>query len=121
MAASMVEVVDDLITVRISGLLTHSELTGLQTQIVRELQHSGMVRVLILTENFTGWEKGGNWGDISFQADHDADIEKMAIVGEAKWEELASIFTGRGLRPFPIEYFLPDEIEKARAWIALPA
>ena len=45
----------------------------------------------------------------------------MAIVGDAKWEELTSIFTARGLRPFPIEYFLPDELEKAREWIALPA
>ena len=121
MAANIVEVVDDLITVRVSGLLTHPELTAVQNQIVQQVQQSGMVRVLVLTEHFAGWEKGGNWGDISFQADHDADIEKMAIVGDAKWEELTSIFPARGLRPFPIEYFLPDELEKAREWIALPA
>ena len=90
MAASMEEVEDDLITVRISGLLTHSELTGLQTQIVRELQHSGMVRVLILTENFTGWEKGGDWGDISFQADHDAYIISSQGLPVARKKPIAS-------------------------------
>jgi hypothetical protein len=121
MAASIVEVVDDLITVHISGLLTHDELAAVQKAIVQQLHHAGMVRVLVLTEHFAGWEKGGNWGDISFQADHDGDIEKMAIVGDAKWEELTSIFTARGLRPFPIEYFLSDELDKAREWIALPA
>lgn len=42
----------------------------------------------------------------------------MAIVGDKKWEDLALIFTAKGLRKFPIEYFEPAQIAHARAWLA---
>ena len=57
----------------------------------------GKWRILVLTENFAGWERGGDWNDFSF-SDNDASIEQMAIVGERKWEELALLFTAKGLR-----------------------
>jgi hypothetical protein len=41
----------------------------------------------------------------------------MALVGDRQWEELASLFTGKGFREFPIEYFEPGEIDKAQAWL----
>jgi len=42
----------------------------------------------------------------------------MAIVGDKKWEDLTLLFTAKGLRKFPIEYFEPAAIAKARAWLA---
>jgi hypothetical protein len=74
--------------------------------------------MLVLAENFRGWAQGGNWGDLSFQVEHDKHIEKLAIVGDKKWEDLALIFVAQGLRPFPVEYFQPTELSKARAWLA---
>ena len=62
---------------------------------------------LALTENFKGWERGGSWDDFSFQSDQDVHIERMAIVGERQWEELALLFTAKGLRTFPIRVFRP--------------
>ncbi len=59
--------------------------------------------MLVLTDNFEGWERGGAWNDFSF-SDSDASIERMAIVGDRKWEDLALLFTAKGLRAFPIEY-----------------
>jgi hypothetical protein len=50
--------------------------------------------------------------------DSDPHIKKMAIVGEKRWEELALIFAARPIRSFPIEYFGPAELERARAWLA---
>lgn len=41
----------------------------------------------------------------------------MAIVGQQKWEEAALIFTGEGLRHFPIEYFQPDQLADAQTWL----
>ena len=52
---------------------------------------------------------------------YDKLIEKIAIVGEKKWEELAMIFTGKGVRPIPIEFFTPAELPKARVWLTGPA
>ena len=78
----------------------------------------GKWRILVLTENFKGWERGGSWDDFSFQSDQDVHIERMAIVGERKWEELTLLFTAKGLRKFPIRYFSPAQAAEAHAWLA---
>ena len=72
-----------------------------------------------VSENFAGWERGAAWNDFSF-SDSDSGIERMAIVGERKWEDMALLFTAKGLRPFPIEYFEPASMAAARDWIARP-
>jgi hypothetical protein len=104
-------------TVRITGRLSCSELAAAQKAAAEILRKEGAMRVLVLAINFEGWERAGDWGDVSFQMDNDARIEKMAVIGEKKWEELAIAFTAKGLRPFPIEYFQPAELASARAWL----
>jgi len=108
------------LTVRISGKLTESELTDLQSRTAAAIRTYGRVRVLVLAERFEGWQRGGQWDDFSFEEEYDPDIERMAIVGDRQWKDLALIFAGKGLRPFPIEYFAPGELEKARAWLTGP-
>jgi hypothetical protein len=42
----------------------------------------------------------------------------ITIVGARKWADLALMFTAKGLRKFPIEYFEPAQLAQARAWLA---
>lgn len=121
MAVDIVEIVDDLMTVRISGTLAHAEFTAIQVMAARLMEDVGMIRFLGIMDDFEGWARDGEWGDASFEAEHDSGMEKMALVGEGKWEELVRIFTGQGTRPFPIRYFLPTELAEARQWIDEPA
>lgn len=121
MPARIVEIVDDLITIEVSGLLTYPELVEVQQQAARHVQQAGMIRFFIVARDFEGWTREGDWGNVSFQAENDAYIEKMALVGNREWEELVVLFTGQGVRRFPIQYFLHPEIQKARAWIDEPA
>jgi len=107
-----------VVTLRVSDLLTQSELTAAQGEISRIIGASGKIRMLVLAEDFAGWAKGGTWNDFSFQQDHDDDIERMAIVGAKEWRDLALLFTSKGLRPFPIEYFTPERLAEARTWLA---
>ena len=44
-------------------------------------------------------------------------IERMAIVGERKWEQLTPLFAANGLRAFQIQYFEPAQLAAARAWL----
>jgi hypothetical protein len=108
---------DGIVTLKISGELTQSELASMQAAVAALIRPGERGRVLALTENFSGWEPGGEWNDFAAQSEIDARIEKMAIVGERRWEELALIFTAKGLRPFPIEYFEPTRLSDARAWL----
>ncbi len=118
MSAEIVDVAGNVLTVRITGKLAQPELARLQQSAAETIRRLGKVRILVVAENFLGWEKGGNWDDDSFQAEHDPHIEKMAIVGEKKWEDLATIFVAKGLRSFPIEFFPPADLARARAWLA---
>ena len=42
----------------------------------------------------------------------------MALVGEQRWEDLSLMFTAKGFRPFPIEYFPPADLARAKAWVS---
>ena len=56
------------------------------------------------------------WEDIKFDLKHFADIERLAIVGEKRWEQGMAAFC----RPFTsakIRYFDHSRIEEAREWI----
>ena len=117
MSAEIIDNTGGIVTARITGKLTHPELVALQESVTGIIRQQGKVRVLIVAEDFQGWEKGGDWGDLSGQMENDAHTEKMAIVGEKKWEDLALVFAAKGLRKFPIEYFQPADLAKARAWL----
>ena len=117
-SAEVIDYTEGILSARITGVLTHPELVALQQAASDIIRQQDKVRLLLVTENFGGWQRGGDWGDLSFQLEHDAHIEKMAIVGEKKWEDLALIFAPKGIRSFPIEYFPPTDLAKARAWLA---
>jgi hypothetical protein len=106
-----------LITLRISGVLKREELARAEKAAIEVMGSVSKIKFLILTENFQGWDNKGNWEDASFQSEYDQQIEKIAIVGEKRWQELVEAFVGKGLRSIDIRYFTPSETALARAWI----
>lgn len=118
MTAEIAAVENRTVTVRITARLTQSELAAIQKETGAIIERLGRVRILVLAEHFQGWEEGGQWNDFSFQDAHDQHIERMAIVGDEKWQDLALLFASQGLRPFPIEFFPPERLAEARAWLS---
>ena len=108
----------NLISVRITGELKKAELDRMQSVATEFMKREGKIRMLVFLQNFLGWEKGADWEDTSFQAKHDRDIDKIAIVGDEKWRNLALAFTGKPFRPVNTEYFTPSQLEQACAWVA---
>jgi hypothetical protein len=120
MGAEILDHADGVMTAKVSNTLTQEDLARMQAAAGAVMSAGGKWRVLVLTENFAGWERGAKWDDFSFQAQHDASIVKMAIVGDRKWQELAELFTAKGMRAFPIQYFEPAQQAAARAWLVAP-
>ena len=117
------EILDDgtgVVTLKVAGKLSEPELLDAQRRLRAILSARGKASLLVLCQQFTGWERGGKWNDFSFQEKADASIEKMAIVGDARLKDDVLMFVAKGLRPFPIEYFGPGSEAKARAWWAPP-
>lgn len=116
MSAEIVNDQGDTLVFKISGKLGQTEFAAAQKNATEILQKSGTKHMLVLAEHFEGWDKG-NWGDLSGQIMMEPYIDKMAIVGEEKWRSLALLFTGKGIRRMPIEFFTPADLAKAQAWL----
>jgi hypothetical protein len=114
MSVQIIDVSNGLVTAKIAGKLTPAEQVQFQKSVADLISKEGKARVLVLAKEFQGWDKG-DWSDVSFQAKYDQDIEKMAVVGEKKWADLAVLFVGKGLRQVQIEFFTDEE--KARSWV----
>lgn len=108
---------DDIVVFRITGKLKLTEFLSAQQKTEAVIQRLGHVKILILTENFEGWEQSEGWGDWSFADKNDPFIKKIAIVADDKWKDLITLFTGKDLRSVPIELFEPSNIPQARQWL----
>ena len=101
----------------VSGKLGKDELEQAQNECEAAIKNFGSIKILVVLDNFQGWEKSKGWEDLSFQERNDPYINKMAIVGDKEWEDLAYAFTVKDLRPVPIEYFGEGQENAARTWL----
>ena len=117
MGATIHQEEGNLRVLRITGLLRKSELDAALEAEAKEWGPATRVRVLIIAEEFKGWERGADWGDTSFLFAHDDQIDKIAIVADPRWETETVIFAAAGIRRAPVKFFPPDQLALARAWL----
>ncbi|MGH7844003.1 MAG: STAS/SEC14 domain-containing protein [Candidatus Binatia bacterium] len=66
-------------------------------------------------------EARGGLGRHQFFNEHYKDIDKIAVVGDEKWKDLVYAFLAKGFRRAAVEYFVPGDLAKARAWLGADA
>jgi hypothetical protein len=105
-----------IIEVRLTGKLTKEAYQEFVPMTESAIAKHGKVRLLVIMHDFHGWTAGALWEDLKFDLKHFAHIERLAIVGETKWEQGMTTFC----RPFTtakIRYFDVAKIDEARHWI----
>ena len=105
-----------IIAVRAGGKLSKEDYERFVPEFEQAVQEHGKIRVLLETHDFEGWDAGALWEDIKLDLKHFNHIEKLAIVGEKRWEEGMSKFC----KPFTtaeIRYFDHGQADEAKAWI----
>jgi len=102
---------------KVSGKLGKDEFEQAQNTCETAIKKIGNLKILILLDNFQGWESAKGWEDSSFPERNDSYIDKIAIVGDKQWMDLAYAFTLKGLRSVPIEYFDEGQESTARLWL----
>jgi len=105
-----------IVEVRATGKLTTEDYEHFVPEIERLVQQHGKVRVLFEMHDFHGWTAGALWQDLKFDLKHFRDIERLAIVGEKKWEKGMATFC----EPFTtaeIRYFDRTEAGEAHKWL----
>lgn len=106
----------NLIEVHATGKLTREAYEAFVPMTEQKIKEHGKVRILFVMHDFHGWDMGAVWADFKFDLKHFRNIERLALVGETKWEKGMAVFC----RPFTtasIRYFDHTKIEDARAWL----
>lgn len=106
----------NLLTIEVSGKLTKSDYERFAPEVEELIRNRGKLRVLVVMRDFHGWEAGALWEDIKFDIKHFSDIERLALVGDKKWEQGMAAFC----KPFTtakVRYFPTDALDNARTWV----
>jgi hypothetical protein len=106
-----------LLVVNVSGKLAKADYERFVPEFERLVQQHGKLCVLLDMTGFHGWDAGALWEDIKFDIKHFADIERLALVGDKKWQHGMAMFC----KPFTkatIRYFDHAEAAEARKWAA---
>jgi len=105
-----------IVAITVSDKLTKEDYDTFVPDVERLIQEFGKIRVLFAMKDFHGWKAGALWKDIKFDLQHFSDIEKIAFLGDKKWEKGMSTFC----RPFTtaqIRYFDASQANEADDWI----
>ncbi len=86
MAVELVESPDGrMVEVQVTGKLSKEDYEHFVPR-TEKLMQNGKVRILFSMHEFSGWEMGALWEDIKFDIKHFKDIDRLAMVGDKKWE-----------------------------------
>jgi len=80
------------------------------------LTTEGKVRLFIELEDFHGWDLHAAWDDLKFSLKHYSDFQRIAMVGDHKWEKWMASFC----KPFTtakVKYFDRSEVDAAWKWL----
>jgi hypothetical protein len=105
-----------IIEVTVSGKLNDADYQYFVPEFDRLAARHSMVRLLFEMSQFHGWEVKAAWDDFKLGLKHHDQMERIAMVGEKKWQEWMAKFC----QPFTaakVRYFDQTEGLAARAWL----
>jgi hypothetical protein len=105
-----------VLVARLTGKLETADYERFAPKLDELVEQHGKVRILAEMHEFHGWTAGALWEDIKVAFKHYSDIERIAIVGETKWQKGMATFC----KPFTkaeVRFFGLDEAVEARTWL----
>ena len=99
-----------------TGILTKESYETFVPLVDKQIEEHGKIRILFEMHDFHGWTAGAMWEDLKFDFKHWKDVERLAIVGESKWEKGMAVFC----KPFTsakIQYFDHTKLSEAKTWL----
>jgi hypothetical protein len=108
-----------ILAVQVSGVVARADYADFVPAFERLVRLYGKARVLIDMSGFHGWEPGAIWEEMKFETSHLMGMERLALVGDQKWQAAMALFC----RPFArarIQYFNERDAAGARRWLAEP-
>ena len=101
---------------KLSGKLHDADYKTFVPAIDAVIAKEQKVRLLAQFHDFQGWDAKALWDDIKFSTTHCTKIDRIALVGEKKWEQ----WMAKVCKPFTmakIQYFDAAKIDDAWKWL----
>lgn len=106
----------NIVRVEVSGTLTQEDYDKLVPSWKAMIARHGQMRLLFIMTDFHGWKPGAAWDDFRFDLEHGQEVERVAMVGEKKWQEwiskLGALFANTKVR-----YFALADVDQAERWL----
>jgi hypothetical protein len=105
-----------VLAIHVTGKLEAADYERFVPEFERLVLLQGKLRVLFDMTGFHGWTAGALWEDTKFAMHHFGDIDRLAMVGEKKWQEGMATFC----KPFTratVRYFDHTAAAEARQWL----
>lgn len=120
MAVKMVEQHEGkILELQATNRLTHEDYEQFVPEFERLAKKYSKINVLFEMVDFHGWEAAALWDDVKFNLTHLSQINRLAMVGNKKWEQGMANFCA----PFThadVRFFDPTQFAEARAWLGIP-
>jgi len=109
----------NIIWITVSEKLTKEDYVALIASWEKMIASHGKMRLGFDMENFHGWEPVAAWQDLKFSLTHATQVEKVAMIGEKKWEEWVAKL-GSLLSKAQVKYFDSSQRIEAEQWLREP-
>lgn len=106
---------DAFIAIQATGTLSSEDYDAVLPDIEKTIQKHGKIRIYADMVDFNGWEPMAAWKDMAFGVAHWNDLDKIAIVGDAKWEEWAATMANTMMHG-EVRHFPVREQNEALQW-----
>jgi hypothetical protein len=110
------EVHGKVMELNLHGKLSREDYEMFVPETERMIREHGKFRLMVRMHDFHGWDAGGLWEDMKWNARHFNHIERLAVVGEKTWHKWMTSFC----KPFTtaqVRYFTFDQLDAAQAWL----
>jgi hypothetical protein len=105
-----------ILALTLTGTLTRQDYEHFTPVVERAVETHGKIRLLVQMTGFHGWTLGALWDDLKFDIRHFSQVERLAMVGDHKWESWMAMFC----KPFTtaeIRYFDQNREVEADDWV----
>ncbi len=114
---TMVQMEDsNALFVDVEGELTKEDYELLLPEVEGLIDRFGSIAILVELGQDASMSAGAIWEDIKFDVEHYKDVERVAIVGDTRWEKTMA----KLCKPFTkaeVKYFPTHERRQASEWV----
>jgi hypothetical protein len=107
---------DGILRVTVTGTVSQSDIEQFAEQFEKAASDQEKVRMLIELKDFEGWDFKGLWADLRFDVSHQDQMERIAILGDKRWEDWGTALSDPFFKA-ELKFFETDERAAAEAWL----